>query len=239
MNAGSAPRTIRLDLAYDGTEFRGWAAQPGLRTVQGELTAALATFVPDDAVVRHDADQSGPARYGQFLRTLADAPCIVVGRRSAVYASAHDVGLVAIWDDGDSLLSEQLSPGVHARDAALVRQELEGSALLFAGHTRTTDVQRLVEIDDNVPELPVKDIVSCPLHRHQQSSRISRALTGGTDLPHLSRRSLLKRSHPVQGAPCPPALASRPAACPSPPRLAPPTLAACRMPMHPTYCMFR
>lgn len=33
---------------------------------------------------------------------------------------------------------------MNARDAALLRQELEGSALLFAGHTRTTDVERLV-----------------------------------------------------------------------------------------------
>ncbi|WP_432494033.1 tRNA pseudouridine synthase A [Kineococcus gypseus] len=33
---------LRLDLAYDGTGFAGWAEQPGLRTVQGELTAALA-----------------------------------------------------------------------------------------------------------------------------------------------------------------------------------------------------
>jgi primosomal protein N' (replication factor Y) len=113
---------------------------------QAQLTTALATFVGEEAVVRHDADQSGPARYAQFLRTLSSAPCIVIGRRSAVYATASDVGLVAIWDDGDPLLAEPLSPGVHARDAALVRQELEGSALLFAGHTRTTEVQRLVEI---------------------------------------------------------------------------------------------
>lgn len=28
---------LRIDLAYDGTEFHGWAAQPGLRTVQGTL----------------------------------------------------------------------------------------------------------------------------------------------------------------------------------------------------------
>jgi tRNA pseudouridine38-40 synthase len=34
---------LRIDCAYDGTDFSGWAAQPGLRTVQGTLEAALAT----------------------------------------------------------------------------------------------------------------------------------------------------------------------------------------------------
>lgn len=43
-SSGSALR-VRLDLAYDGTAFSGWAAQPGLRTVQGELSAALATVL--------------------------------------------------------------------------------------------------------------------------------------------------------------------------------------------------
>ncbi len=36
---------LRLDIAYDGTEFAGWAAQPGLRTVQGILEAALETVL--------------------------------------------------------------------------------------------------------------------------------------------------------------------------------------------------
>jgi tRNA pseudouridine38-40 synthase len=37
---------LRLTLEYDGTEFHGWAAQPGLRTVEGELRSALAAVFP-------------------------------------------------------------------------------------------------------------------------------------------------------------------------------------------------
>jgi tRNA pseudouridine38-40 synthase len=32
---------FRIDFAYDGTDFAGWAKQPGLRTVQGELLRVL------------------------------------------------------------------------------------------------------------------------------------------------------------------------------------------------------
>lgn len=39
---------IRLDIAYDGTHFRGWARQPALRTVQGTLEDALARVLGGD-----------------------------------------------------------------------------------------------------------------------------------------------------------------------------------------------
>jgi tRNA pseudouridine38-40 synthase len=38
---------IRLLIAYDGTEFRGWARQPGLRTVQGAIEDVLGLMLPE------------------------------------------------------------------------------------------------------------------------------------------------------------------------------------------------
>ena len=45
----AAQRRWRLDLAYDGAGFHGFAAQPGTATVAGELAAALATVLRLDA----------------------------------------------------------------------------------------------------------------------------------------------------------------------------------------------
>jgi len=36
---------IRLDLAYDGTDFAGWARQPGFRTIQGDIENGLASIL--------------------------------------------------------------------------------------------------------------------------------------------------------------------------------------------------
>ncbi len=43
---------LRIDFAYDGTGFSGWAAQPGLRTVEDELTRALARILRADPAPR-------------------------------------------------------------------------------------------------------------------------------------------------------------------------------------------
>ncbi len=72
--AGDAGTRLRLDIAYDGTAFAGWAKQPGLRTVQGALEDALA----------------------QLLARTPPAPTLVVAGRTD--AGVHATGQVAHLD---------------------------------------------------------------------------------------------------------------------------------------------
>lgn len=84
--AGAVTLRIRVDLSYDGTAFSGWAAQPGHRTVEGELSAALTTVLrsPDPVrlVVAGRTDAGVHAR-GQVAHTDVDpAAWALVGGRS-------------------------------------------------------------------------------------------------------------------------------------------------------------
>lgn len=67
---------LRIDLSYDGTDFRGWATQPDLRTVQGTLETALATVLrqPGVSVVCAGRTDTGVHARGQVVHVdLADS----------------------------------------------------------------------------------------------------------------------------------------------------------------------
>jgi tRNA pseudouridine38-40 synthase len=66
--------TVRLDIEYDGTRFSGWARQPELRTVQGELEAALETVLrePIDLIVAGRTD-TGVHALGQVASFVTEA----------------------------------------------------------------------------------------------------------------------------------------------------------------------
>ena len=60
---------VRIDLAYDGAGFAGWAKQPGLETVQGELESALAKIlrVPEIKVTVAGRTDAGVHATGQVV----------------------------------------------------------------------------------------------------------------------------------------------------------------------------
>lgn len=73
--------TYRLTVAYDGTDFSGWAPQPGLRTVAGDLAAALAVDAGALTVAgRTDAGVHAAANVVS-LRAPRLAPLAAVNRR--------------------------------------------------------------------------------------------------------------------------------------------------------------
>lgn len=74
----------RLDLSYDGTDFHGWAAQHGLRTVQGEINTWLS----------------------RLLRPTAPLSLTVAGRTDA---GVHARGQVAHLDLADEVDGEELA----------------------------------------------------------------------------------------------------------------------------------
>ncbi|MER3390118.1 MAG: primosomal protein N' [Microcella sp.] len=118
---------------------------PDYRDV-AHVERAARTLLDEGLIARVDAGQSNPDRYRGFLRTLEGRPVLVLGTRTAVTAPAYELGLIAVWDDGDPLHVEQHAPGVHTRDLALLRQEGEQCALVFAGHAPSADIQRLLEL---------------------------------------------------------------------------------------------
>jgi tRNA pseudouridine38-40 synthase len=65
---------LRIDLAYDGGDFHGWAAQPSLRTVQGELEAVLTTVlrVADVTTVCAGRTDTGVHARGQVVHLDVD-----------------------------------------------------------------------------------------------------------------------------------------------------------------------
>jgi primosomal protein N' (replication factor Y) (superfamily II helicase) len=87
----------------------------------------------------------GPAeRYRRWLAVRRGAVRVVAGTRAAMFAPVRDLGLVAIWDDGDDLHAEPRAPYPHARDVLALRAHRTGAAALIGGFARTAEATSLL-----------------------------------------------------------------------------------------------
>jgi len=128
---------IRLDIAYDGTHFRGWARQPGLRTVQETLETALARVVggsprlvvagrtdagvhASDQVAHVDLDEAQSERMLARHARLSAVPQTPDDRARAL--AARITGVLGAYSDV-AVTGSRLAPeGFDARFSAVWRR---------------------------------------------------------------------------------------------------------------------
>lgn len=119
------------------------ACVPDHRDV-ARLDVALTDRIGEGRHVVLTADAGPARRYAAFLAVARGAVRIVIGTRAAAFAPVADLGLVAIWDDGDDLFEEPRAPYPHTREVLLLRAEQSGCATLVAAHARSVEAQYLV-----------------------------------------------------------------------------------------------
>ncbi|MFP8885548.1 primosomal protein N' [Streptomyces mangrovi] len=131
------------------------------------VDAALTALIGDGRHVLLTADAGAEARYRRWLAVNRGRVRCVVGTRAAMFAPVHDLGLVAIWDDGDSSHRDPREPMPHAREVLLLRSARESCGFLLGAHGSTVEAAQLVETGWARPLAADRDAVraSAPLVR--------------------------------------------------------------------------
>ena len=157
VRAGGSPRAVWTALPGEDWATR-LAEAAAVASAQGEARcSACPTAVTWPGSTRPSAGvlgagqhvtlsaDLGPAeRYRSFLAVSRGAVRVVAGTRAAAFAPVHDLGLVAIWDDGDDLFAEPRAPYPHTREVLLLRAHHDGCAALVAGTARSVEASALV-----------------------------------------------------------------------------------------------
>jgi tRNA pseudouridine38-40 synthase len=105
---------LRLLLEYDGTDFRGWARQPGLRTVEGEVRAAL------ERVYDGLSELAVAGRTDTGVHALGNVVSVEVEGGAPAERAAEALNTV-LPPDVSVVRAEQAEPGFHARFDARAR----------------------------------------------------------------------------------------------------------------------
>ncbi|MEF3117241.1 primosomal protein N' [Streptomyces chrestomyceticus] len=109
------------------------------------VDAALGELIGEGRHVVLSADAGPEERYRRWLAVSRGAVRAVIGTRAAMFAPVRDLGLVAIWDDGDGSHSDPHAPQPHAREVLLQRAVTERAGFLLGGLSCTVEAAQLVE----------------------------------------------------------------------------------------------
>ncbi|MFI8305903.1 primosomal protein N' [Streptomyces sp. NPDC085927] len=139
---------------------------PDGRTV-ARVDAALTELLGKGRHAVLTADAGPEKRYAQWLAVRRGSVRAVIGTRAAMFAPVQDLGLVALWDDGDDSHSEQHAPQPHAREVLLLRAAQDQCGFLLGGWSCTVEAAQLVETGWAGPLVPGRDRVrtTAPLVR--------------------------------------------------------------------------
>jgi tRNA pseudouridine38-40 synthase len=105
---------LKLTLEYDGSDFHGWAAQPGLRTVEGALRGAL-----DGAFARW-SDLAVAGRTDTGVHALGQVASLEVEGGPPVGRAAEALN-AQLPDDVSVVAAEEAPDDFHARNSARSR----------------------------------------------------------------------------------------------------------------------
>ncbi|TCC30077.1 primosomal protein N' [Kribbella speibonae] len=109
------------------------------------LAAACAEVLGESGFVTLSADLGPTARYRAFLSALHGRARVVIGTRAAAFAPVTDLGLVAMWDDGDESYAEPRAPYPNAREVLLLRAFRQKCAALLGGYARSAEAAAVLE----------------------------------------------------------------------------------------------
>jgi tRNA pseudouridine38-40 synthase len=108
MTSGGPDVRLKLTVAYDGRRFRGWAAQPGLRTVENVVRSALADVFPSwDGLAVAGRTDTG-------VHALANVLSVDVDGGPPPERAAEALNTV-LPEDVAVLRAEPAAPDFHAR----------------------------------------------------------------------------------------------------------------------------
>ncbi|MFJ2719822.1 primosomal protein N' [Streptomyces sp. NPDC087437] len=156
--AGGSPRAVWNALPGPGwSEELARSVAAALASGRGALVvvpdgraaarvdAALTALLGEGRHALLTADAGPEKRYRQWLAVRRGSVRAVVGTRAAMFAPVRDLGLVALWDDGDDSHSEQHAPQPHAREVLLLRAAQDKCGFLLGGWSCTVEAAQLVE----------------------------------------------------------------------------------------------